>query len=681
MQTVTKEFKKAVYAPSRKTAGRVRFEILDTTSFRDNTKAVSSETIFSKHDQLTNKLRVMSNKYAVLEKDYLRLDGSFVLPAVETDEVGWWSEQVSDADGIFDPYETIEFSFEEEHSSMGLTVYFDLLNDECASDFDIEVFDLSGTRIEYEEVIGNTDSTFLYVNTLVNYTKIVITFKKWCKGYRRAKVTEVDFGIIKEYQDDELLTMDVLQELDLTSERLPADELSFTIDNSSREFNLLNPQGFYGTLQQGQEIFPEIGVEVAENKTEWLPVGKYYLKKWESEDDDLTAKFTANDLIDTLTDESENEVARTTTLYDMAIEVMQANNIEDYDISENLQEVVTKGLYKSMGYKNLLQLIAIAGRSVAYTDNIGKLHMKQLRSIETVIRDISVTDEETISNKYEVLNNVLEPSFNIASFEKDRIKLDGQYQLAQEDMENFEVGWWSEQVSDDLGLFVTAPGLTITTKQDHTTINLEVLFDVLNNEYAAEFDLKVYDVNDDLVIDETIINDQVNFKYENNLLEDSRKIELVIKKWSVGNRRARIVEVGFDLPVDVIQLDDMYTEPKVTLNESIKTIEIVYYPDDLETNEVYTLTNNDVKTGQTLRLDNSLINDLSTAQTVAEWLMKENTKVMEYEVDWRQNPAFELSDKIGIDNRYTDNTIAYTTKQELSYSGTLNGNTTAKGGI
>lgn len=684
MIKVSQKYKESVYAPIRKISGRVRFEILDTTSFKDNIKIVSSESVISKKEQLTNKIRRMSNKYAVLEKDYLKLDGSFILPsqADENDyEVGWWSENLCDENGLFTPYEVLEFDFTEEHSSMGLTIYFDILNDEYATDFDIDVYDLSSNLIVHEEVANNDKSTFVYVNQLSNYGKIVITIKRYCTGHRRVKITEVDFGIIKQYEDKDLVNMNVLQELDLTSNTLPSDELRFTIDNSNKEFNLLNPQGFYEFLQQGQECFPELGVEISPGQFEWVQVGKYYLKNWESEDNQLTAKFIARDILDTLTDETENKTERNISLYDLAIEVMEENNIEEYEITENLKNIRTKSLYKKTSYRNLLQLIAIAGSCVVYTDNTGRLHIKQLRSIKTVIRDIAVSSEAIISNKNEVLNNILEPSFNIASFEKNRFNLDGSFSLGTRNMADYEVGWWSNDISDENGLFSPYEVLEITTKQDHSSINLEILFDVINNEYASEFNLLVYDKDNNLVIDEDIINNSSRFSYDNNLLENSRKIEVIIKKWSQGNRRARVIEVGFDLPVDKFTFDNMYNEPKTTLNDGVKSVEVRYYPNALDESQAYILENENVKSGKTLKVDNTLINDENTAIKVAKWILRENSKVVDYSVDWRQNPALELADKVGIENRYTDSTIAYITKQELNFSGYLSGKTQAKGGI
>ncbi|MBU3208683.1 hypothetical protein KPL28_03405 [Clostridium algidicarnis] len=684
MLEVSSKFKKAVYAPARTCSAKVRFEILDTTAFNDNTKTVSSEAAISRKDQLTNKVRSMTNKYAVFEKDYLKLDGSFIIPPKPSEmidsELGWWSDNLCDGEGVFNPHEVLEFNFTNGHSSAGMTIYFDILNNEYATNFDIDVYGTTGL-IKHYSIVNNTDSRYIYISQLSDYKRIAITIKKWSKGYRRVKITEVDFGIIKEYTDSNLIKLNVLQEINTTSSTLPSDELKFTVDNSNREFNVLNPTGFYAYLQQGQECFVDIGVMLEDETIEYIPIGKHYLKQWQSDEGTLTTTFTARDVIDRLSNtEVENNIARNITLYDLAVEVMSASNIETYVLSNNLKLIKTKGLYNKMSYRNLLQLIAIAGMCVAYSDNLGVFHMKQLISAKAVIDSINVTNAENISNKDQVINNILDPSFNIATFEKDRFKLDGSFIIAEQDMSKYEVGWWSNSLCNNDGIFVTTLKLEINLSKDHNSKNFEVLFDTLNNEYAADFDLKVYDSTGAIKINETIVNSKSRFFYENNLLENCRKIEIVIKKWSKGIRRARVVEIGFDLPMDNITFDNIYKEPQIELGQAIKSVEVTYYPTDLEKKVTYTAIDNS-KEGSNLKLENSLINNETDAKNVADWILKESNNRVTFKVDWRGNPAINLTDKVSIENGYGTNNIANITKQEITYQGYLGGKTEGKGVI
>src|SRR5690606_32752108 len=154
------------------------------------------------------------------ETDRFRLDGSFSFPddtLSNNGEVGFVSAQLCDVDGVFDDEPEITITFGSTHSSVGLTITFDTFNDEYAVDFDVTAYDAADDVIETVSVIGNTDAMAKPLGQLADYKKVVVTIKKWSVGDRRARVLEIDFGIVEEYMDDSLIRMDLIEELDLTS--------------------------------------------------------------------------------------------------------------------------------------------------------------------------------------------------------------------------------------------------------------------------------------------------------------------------------------------------------------------------------------------------------------------------------------------------------------------------------
>ena len=106
MVNVSTAFKEHVYTTSRKTNGRVTFEIIDSTAY-NNTVTVSDRTLFSREDQISNRERNMTYKYGSMERNHWLMDGSFVIVPKPQDydedkaEVGWWSYWISDANGDF----------------------------------------------------------------------------------------------------------------------------------------------------------------------------------------------------------------------------------------------------------------------------------------------------------------------------------------------------------------------------------------------------------------------------------------------------------------------------------------------------------------------------------------------------------------------------------------------------
>lgn len=384
MIKVSKKFKEAVYAPTRKTTAKVSFEILDNEAYNDNTPTVTSEAPISRINQLTNKIRSMSHKYATFERDYFKLDGSFYIPPKPNEgdsELGWWSGDISDENGIFNPYQVLEFNFTEEHNSMGLTITFDTMAKEYASDFDIEVYRLDGTLVHKESVISNNKSTYVMVKGLDNYGKIVIIIKKWVKPYRRARVTEVDFGVIHDYENDKLIKLNIIEEMNIISDKIPSNEIRFTIDNSNKEFNILNPEGFYRFLKERQEVKASIGVEVSENEFEFVPMGKFYLTDWQSDEGALTTTFIARDIFELLENKEYTSI-NNTNLYDLAEDILTKAGVEDYYIDPKLKDIPTNGFEKPLNSRKALQYLGIAGKSAVYQDRQGVLQIKQFKTLD-----------------------------------------------------------------------------------------------------------------------------------------------------------------------------------------------------------------------------------------------------------------------------------------------------------
>ena len=681
MIEVSEKFKEAIYAPSRKTHAVVRFEILDLTAYIDNIKTTPEEEIFSKAKQLTNKVRIQSLKIATFEKDYFKLDGSFNLPpnANNKEEIGYYSKNLSDEEGVFYPSEKIIFNFNGTHSSIGLTIAFDVLNNEYASEFNIYVYDENRELLKRVDVTNNTKSIYELIEQLDNYKRIDVEIIKWCKPYRRCKVVEVDFGIIEEHNDESLISFNLIQELDNISSSLPSDELKFVVDNSNRRFNMLNKDGFYNYVKQGQEVFLDIGVEIGDGIYEDIQVGKYFLKTQQSDEGTLTATFTARDILDSLSsDETENlSNELNLSLYDFAKRILNNIGISNYKLSNNLKLIMTKGLYEKVTYRNLIQMIAIAGMCVVYSDNEGYLNISQLVDAKTVLADIEATNTEIIGNKNQIMNNISVADKKYLTFEKDYFKLDGSFNLPEK---NKETGWVSKSLSNDEGRFEEELKITFRLDKEQTGNAIKIIFDTLNNEYATEFTIKTYHSLGEELLNDTIMNTgQVN-NYESNGLVGAIEIQIILNKWCKPYRRARIYEVSFNSPVDNITFDNIYKEPQVVVSDIVKTVEVTYYPSDLENPVVLTYNDENLNTGSIMKLDNYLINTEEQAINVAKWIIKENNdNVNTFTVNWRGNPMLGVADRITIQNGFDSTNLINVTKQELNYEGYLSGRLEGKG--
>lgn len=273
----------------------VQFELIDVdaaevASAAANVAGLSFTDITQTHDEITQN----SLKLATLAPDQWKLDGTWILPRKEktNGETGWWSSAQSNAAGNFTVNPTLTYTFNTPQSSDGFTIVFDTKAEEVAADFTVNTYDTSGTLIAGAAVSGNTDVIRIVECPSLNYSKVKVAFSRTAKPYRRVRVTEVVFGYLQQFTKDKIVNMKITWESALYMQNLATSKLSVTIDNSDKAYNVLNPEGIYKFLQQGQGINTMLALD-----GESINMGRYYFESATANDDALTATITAYDLL------------------------------------------------------------------------------------------------------------------------------------------------------------------------------------------------------------------------------------------------------------------------------------------------------------------------------------------------------------------------------------------------
>lgn len=397
MVNVSNLYKEKIYGPERSIQAKVSFEILNLEAYEDADIVVSDEAGLSRLGQTINKNRDMSHKYATFEQDYFKLDGSFYIPPTENQgdsELGWWSSVLSGEDGTYIFRPTIEFNFDNPQNSLGLTLTFDRIAEEYASDFRIQAYGANGDVLVSETITGNTSPIYYFTKALENYRRIVITIIKWAKPNRRARLVEVDFGIVMEYTGDKLISLKVIEEMDLLASTVPSNEIEFVLDNSDQSFNILNPNGIYKFLTLNQEIKAQLGLLIGEQKYEWIPMGHYFLTEWTVEEGAMTSTFVGRDIFTRLDSIEYVDLLQNTNLYDLAVDILTQAKVEKFQIDESLKEILTIGFKEKIKTRVALQMIAMAGRSIVRQDRNGTLLIEQFEELTFETGYLTFTGQE-----------------------------------------------------------------------------------------------------------------------------------------------------------------------------------------------------------------------------------------------------------------------------------------------
>ena len=388
MELVSSKFKESIYASSREITTKVSFEIIDESALKNVTIGSSSQASISRLDQVMNRKRIMSYSYATFEPNYFKLDGSMKIPPSSyeegSDELGFWSALPCDENGLFSNNPSVTLIFGEAHNTLGLTINFDPINNEYPSEFTIAVVAFEGgTILMNRNFVGNDSPIFRVVESLDGVGTINVVITKWAKGNRRARITEIDFGLIQEYTGSDLINLDVVEEMDLIGGTVPSNELHFTLDNQERLFNILNPNGIYRFILPKQQIRAYMGVKIGEgeNDFEFVSLGKYYLTEWQTDEGALTTSFTARDIFDQLETIQYTNSLTNTTLYALAEDILKEAEITDFEIDTKLIGESTNGYVEPVSAREALQDIAIAGRAVIYQNRQGTIIIKRMEAL------------------------------------------------------------------------------------------------------------------------------------------------------------------------------------------------------------------------------------------------------------------------------------------------------------
>lgn len=221
--------------------------------------------------------------FATLEQNLWILDGSRKVFPENPEEENWglWSNQMSGENGVFSVPVVLTINFTTNHTSEGLTLYFRPDTDDYASDMQIDYYNSAGGLI-LSKTFAPDAAEYFAEGIAENYRKIVLTFRKTSLPYRYLKLTEIKYGAVKIFDEDSIISADILEEVDVTGAELSVNTLEFTVYTS--DFQLLDPTGVYAALQQKQAI----SVTSKDDSGTETNYGTFFLEEPYSEDDDTT---------------------------------------------------------------------------------------------------------------------------------------------------------------------------------------------------------------------------------------------------------------------------------------------------------------------------------------------------------------------------------------------------------
>lgn len=186
--------------------------------------------------------------YATLEPQGWPLDGTRDILPDSPDDIGWWSKEASDENGVFldKPVLRLEFPDGESFSAPGITFQFWPSAEEwCSKVVVIWYYSEYGIDEVVETITAYPDSAnwFLDYYPEGEFNRIDIEFISTNIPGHFAKLQQLQIGQVMFFFQDELVRVSLLNETDPSACELSADELTVEIrDGKNRKLNIRKDQ-------------------------------------------------------------------------------------------------------------------------------------------------------------------------------------------------------------------------------------------------------------------------------------------------------------------------------------------------------------------------------------------------------------------------------------------------------
>ena len=373
MQKVSSNY--APFTPVREVGMLVRFYIVDPSAKKNGTASASDSAPGTSAAETISDRETISGKFAGLELNRWVLDGTIDIPndSFDGQYVGWWSGVVSNESA--EMASTITFEFSAPVSTIGWAMLFDEKMNQYPAQITITAYASNGSTV----ATGTKMITQARQNismTAANYTKLTIQFDKTFLPKTRARLRQIDFGLTETYENDSLANVQIVEEASVSCDAFPSRQISFTFDNSDHRYNILNPDGIFAVIQDGQKLLAKCIVN-GEN----IDVGEFFFTSATATNSGVTAQLVGNDMaaaLDRVTYESGSATA-------CELQAAVAAVLDGYDITViyggNVAErTVVPAIPRKTTRREAIRLLAQAAMCSVWFDRAGDLHIAELSS-------------------------------------------------------------------------------------------------------------------------------------------------------------------------------------------------------------------------------------------------------------------------------------------------------------
>lgn len=343
------------------------------------TIVTSSAAPFSTFHNIALSDNASISRYSTGEPNLTVLDGScdIVPSSPPYGTTGFLSAEIFDDSNH--PVIRLELPSENKSSVPGVSICWSTVFGEYATDFSVSAY-LGTSKLKTVTVNGNKSVRSDVEAELSGFDAVEIEVLKWCLPNRRVRVEQVKIGRYLVFDKTKILSYSHSSARDPISGQLSQESISFSLDNSDRTWDSVNPQGIYKYIYERQPVTVRYGMDV-DGKTEWVSGGMFFLSEWSVPANSIEASFQARDAFLYLSS-TKYTGRKYGTLYEMcydALELLEADEIT-FDISDELKNYSTDITSDGSTYHNsdILQLAANAAGMALYQTRDGVIKINRV---------------------------------------------------------------------------------------------------------------------------------------------------------------------------------------------------------------------------------------------------------------------------------------------------------------
>lgn len=333
---------------------RAEMKFIDVTALSDATVTTDDNQSIGSIGLFQN--QTDQNDYGTFELNQFVLDGSKDILSDNPADIAFWNDTLSKEDCTFETNPKITVTFQEQHTSAAITLYFE---DEFPAELKITWYTSAGTKLVTETFYPDS-LIYVYNQQIQNYGKVEIEFVKTTFPQRYIKLQYILYGKYIVWDKDMIQTAKVQEDIDVTSATLSINEADISIVDTNNDFDAENENGAWKSVQKTQEV------TLSEFKNgNMIPMGAFFINDFSFSKN--IAKFKLVDVVGLLDKYTfyDGQVYNNVRAEVILNAIFVTAGIKKYVIDEEVGNTLLSGYLAIQTCRKALQQVCFACGAVA----------------------------------------------------------------------------------------------------------------------------------------------------------------------------------------------------------------------------------------------------------------------------------------------------------------------------